>query len=115
MNMEKNDDEVPSERPVSPSTPAPGISEPLVVPGDVPAFPCIIHLTSDGGVYRGRVANLAGIEAVGNSERELLGKIVPLFKQAVAEFHQRGESIPWVKPVPEPENGECKRFIPVHL
>ena len=47
---------------------------------EVPAFPCIVHLNAEGGVYRGRVANLAGLEAEASSERELLGKIVPLFK-----------------------------------
>jgi hypothetical protein len=82
---------------------------------DVPAFPCIVHLTTEGGVYRGRVVNLAGIEAEGSSEREMLGKIVPLFKRTVAEIHQRGDSIPWINPVPEPKPTEIKRFIPVHL
>lgn len=86
-----------------------------MVPVDVPAFPCIVHVTVEGGIYRGRVANLAGIQAAGNSEREMLGKIVPAFKRAVAEFHQQGEGIPWISPVPEPEAAEIKRFIPVHL
>ncbi len=82
---------------------------------DVPAFPCIVHLEVQDGVYRGRVANLAGIEAVASTEREMLGKIVPLFKSAVAEIRQRGDCIPWITPVPEPRSTEIKRFIPVHL
>ena len=82
---------------------------------DVPAFPCIVHLAVEDGVYRGRVANLAGIEALGSTEREMLGIIVPIFKRTVAEFHQRGDSIPWITPVPEPKSPEIKRFIPVHL
>ena len=82
---------------------------------DVPTFSCIVHLTVEGGVHRGRVANLDGIEAVGSTEREMLGKIIPIFKRTVAEFHQRGDSIPWITPVPEPKANETKRFIPVHL
>ena len=89
--------------------------DPPMAQVDVPAFPCIVHLTTEGGVYRGRVVNLAGIEAEGSSEREMLGKIVPLFKRTVAEIHQRGDSIPWINPVPEPKPTEIKRFIPVHL
>ncbi len=82
---------------------------------DVPAFPCIVHLAVKDGVYRGRVANLAGIEAVASSEREMLGKIVPIFKRTLAEMHQRGDAIPWIAPVPDPKLDEIKRFIPVHL
>jgi len=89
--------------------------DPPLVPRDVPAFPCIVHVSTDGVHYRGRVVNLAGIESSGSSERDLLGKIVPLFKQVVADYHQRGEVIPWITPVPDPEPTETKRFIPVHL
>ena len=88
---------------------------PPIAQVDVPAFPCIVHMAVQDGVYRGRVANLAGIEVVGSSEREMLGKIVPVFKRTVAEIHQRGDSIPWITPVPEPKPTEIKRFIPVHL
>ena len=91
------------------------IPGPPLAPLDVPAFPCIVHVRIDGGNYRGNVANLAGIEAIGSSERELLGKIVPMFKRVVGGFHQRGEAIPWITPVPAPEPAETKRFIPVHL
>ena len=92
-----------------------GIPDPLLAQVEVPAFPCIVHMRIDGGEYRGTVANLAGIEATGNSEPDLLGKIVPMFKRVVAEFHQRGETIPWITPLPVPEPTEIKRFIPVHL
>lgn len=102
-------------KPADSPSPASRIPEPPMVPVDVPAFPCIVHVTVEGGAYRGYVANLEGIEAVGNSEREMLGKIVPAFKQTVAELHQQGEAIPWISPVPEPEAAEIKRFIPVHL
>ncbi len=82
---------------------------------DVPAFPCIVHVAVQDGVCRGRVANLAGIEAVASNEREMLGKIVPVFKRTVAQIHQGGDSIPWITPVPEPKPTQVKRFIPVHL
>lgn len=88
---------------------------PPTAQADVPAFPCIVHLTVQNGVYHGRVANLAGIEAVASTEREMLGKIVPIFKRTVAEIHQSGDTIPWITPVPEPTPTEIKRFIPVHL
>ena len=91
------------------------VPNPPMAQVDVPAFPCIVHLAVQDGVYRGRVANLAGIEVVASSEREMLGKIVPLFKRTVAEIHERGDSIPWITPVPEPKPTEIKRFIPVHM
>jgi len=91
------------------------VPSPPMAQVDVPAFPCIVHLAIEDGVYRGRVANLAGIEAEASSEREVLGRIVPVFKRTVAEIHQRGDSIPWITPVPEPKPAEIKRFIPVHL
>ena len=93
----------------------PQVPSPPMAQVDVPAFPCIVHLDVQDGIYRGRVANLAGIEAVASSEREMLGKIVPIFKRTVAEIHERGDSIPWITPVPEPKPTEIKRFIPVHL
>jgi len=93
----------------------PQVPSPPMAQVDVPAFPCIVHLDVQDGIYRGRVANLAGIEAVASSEREMLGKIVPIFKRTVAEIHQRGDSIPWITPVPDPKPTEIKRFIPVHL
>ena len=91
------------------------VPDPPLAPLDVPAFLCIVYVSTEGGHYRGRVANLAGIEGTGSSEQNLLGKIVPLFKRTVADFHQRGEAIPWITPLPAPEPAETKRFIPVHL
>lgn len=89
--------------------------QPPMAQVDVPAFPCIVHIAVEDGVYRGRVANLPGIEAEGGSEREMLGKIVPLFKRTVADIYRTGDPIPWITPVPEPVPPEIKRFIPVHL
>jgi hypothetical protein len=88
---------------------------------DVPTFRCIVYVGKvDGGGTRVHVANLADasgnmIEASGASEREALGKIIPLFKKTVTEFHQGDTEIPWIDPVPDPSSGEQKRFVPVHL
>jgi hypothetical protein len=82
----------------------------------VPAFGCVVYVADvAGGGVRARVANLAGIEATADSERGALAKIVPAFKARVAEALARGEPIGWIEPVPEPEPGERRRFVPVHL
>lgn len=92
-----------------------------IAPADVPTFRCIVYVGKvDGGGTRAHVANLADaggntIQATGASEREALGKIIPLFKKIVTEFHQSDSPIPWIDPVPDPESGEQKRFVPVHL
>ena len=81
----------------------------------VPAFTCLVYIANVDGKIAARVANLEGIEASGSSERDVLGKIVPAFKQRVAELISEGEEIPWIDP-PEPLNdGEQKRLVPVHL
>ena len=84
--------------------------------GDVPVFSCIVYVSpSARGGVRVRVANLAGLECTAASEREALAKIVPAFKQRVAELIQSEASIPWIEPPTPAEPGEQKRFIPVHL
>jgi hypothetical protein len=83
---------------------------------DIPVFNCIVYVSShaSGGV-RARVANLPGLEFTAGSEREALAKIVPAFKQSVAELMQSQTPIPWIEPIAAAEPGEQKRFIPVHL
>lgn len=85
-------------------------------PAVVPAFGCVVYVSdaAAGGV-RARVANLAGIEAVADSERGALAKIVPAFKARCAEALQRGETIAWIEPPVEMLPGEQRRFVPVHL
>lgn len=81
----------------------------------VPAFTCLVYVSQDSGQVSARVANLAGIQASGSSERDVLGKIVPAFKRRVAELMSSGEEIPWINP-PEPmRDGEQRRIVPVHL
>jgi hypothetical protein len=81
----------------------------------VPAFTCLVYISSDGGQVTARVANLGGIEATGSSERDVLGKIVPAFKERVAELISGGEEIPWIDPPEPPRAGEQKRIVPAHL
>jgi hypothetical protein len=83
---------------------------------DVPVFNCLVYVTSiEGGQVRARVANLAGLACIASSERIALTKIVPEFKQRVAELHRAGAPIPWLDPPLALEPGEQKRFVPVHL
>ena len=83
---------------------------------NVPVFACIVyvHKNEDGTVI-GRVANLAGIEAGGNSERDVLGKVTREFKTRVFKILEEGQEIPWVDPQQPPLENEQVRSVPVHL
>ena len=80
-----------------------------------PAFGCIVYFACDGGVFRGRVANLAEIEVSASSQREMLGQIVARFKSSVAASLDKGETPAWIVPPAEKRPGETKLFLPVHL
>lgn len=83
---------------------------------NVPSFPCIVYVAAkETGGIRARVGNLDGIEVEGASERDALGKIVPVFKKRVSELMSAGTPIPWIDPPSEMRTGEQKRFLPVHL
>ena len=83
---------------------------------DVPTFSCIAYLSKrEDGRTRGRVANLAGIECVGASEREVLSKLIPAFKKQVTEFMQNDGAVPWIDPPVAREPDEQRRIIPAHL
>ena len=85
-------------------------------PAGVPVFDCIVYLAREtGGGVRARVVNLAGLECTAGSEREALAKLIPAFKQRVAELTRNNTPIPWIDPLPPAEPGEMKRFVPVHL
>ena len=86
-----------------------------VAPISVPTFACIVYVSNSNAGVRARVANLAGIECEAASEREALGKIVPAFKQRVAQLTKDETPIPWIEPPSPIEPDEQKRFIPVHL
>ena len=83
---------------------------------NVPVFTCLIYIRqNDDGTVAGRVANLAGIEASGSSERGALSKLVREFKTQVAMLHETGQQIPWIDPPPPPTEHEQIRSVPVHL
>lgn len=83
----------------------------------VPVFDCRVILTpgEEPGTLSGRVVNLAGLTATGQSERAILQKLVTLFKTAVKGYSDRGEPIPWIETPPQLQPGEMQRWIPVHL
>ena len=81
----------------------------------VPVFNCIVYVSHAGDGVKARVANLAGIECTAGSEREALAKIVPVFKQRIAEWTSSNSPIPWLDPPSPPEPGEQTRWIAVHL
>jgi len=84
--------------------------------GGVPVFDCRVLLSKlEDGRVEGRVANLAGIAATANTERDLLRKLVDQFKKTLLETTERGEPIPWIDPPEAPRLGESQRWIPVHL
>lgn len=89
----------------------------MTVPGNaIPVFNCIVDLTraEDGSEVVARVVNLAGIEAVGTSEREALAAAAGQFKAMVQQLHAQGETIPWLTEV-LPAKNTTRRFIAVHL
>ena len=84
-------------------------------PVEVPTFGCVVYVSKIERGVQARVANLAGLEVVGASERDALSKLVPAFKKAVTEYLMAKEEIPWVDPPSPMQSDEQKRFIPVHL
>ena len=104
---------------MSNSSPLPQASESSCATGgaSVPVFNCILILTRDAttGRISARVANLAGITAEGNAERELLMLLTKRFKAFLQDCLQNNREIPWIDPAEAPLPGEQQRFIPVHL
>ena len=81
----------------------------------VPVFNCVVYLTTDGqGQVFAKAANLAGIECHGNSQRDVLSKLVPLFKEHVGALHYSGEIIPWIDVETPPADTQVL-LVPVHL
>jgi len=83
----------------------------------VPVFNCVVHIAppaADGTIVA-CVANLAGIECRGRSEREALVQVVAAFKAAVGRYHAAGEPIPWLSESTSLAPGETERLIAVHL
>ncbi|MDV6032924.1 MAG: hypothetical protein F9B45_23130 [Phycisphaera sp. RhM] len=108
------DETPPTNRPATKQPPDAGLPVESAAPPP-PAFGCIVYFASDGGVFRGRVANLAEIEVSASSQREMLGQIVARFKSSVADSLAKGETPAWIVPPAEKRPGETKLFLPVHL
>ena len=92
----------------------------LEITGDskpvVPAFTCLVYVhTNEDGTVVGRVANLAGIEARGASERFVLSKVTQAFKSQLLKFHEDGQDVPWIESPEPPSKNERVRSIPMHL
>lgn len=91
-------------------------SLPLTTKDDQPAFGCVVYVRrNEAGRCVGRVANLEGLTAEGASERDVLASLVKQAKQVLARFVGDGQAIPWVDPPATKEDGEQKRFLPLHL
>ena len=82
---------------------------------NVPTFTCLVYVTETDSSVSARVANLELPTCEGSSEREVLSKIIPLFKQRVQELLTSNQSIEWIDPPAALEPGEQKRIVPVHL
>ncbi|MCS7470633.1 hypothetical protein NZK35_28615 [Stieleria sp. ICT_E10.1] len=108
------DETSPTDRPSTKPPPETGLPVESTAP-TAPAFGCIVYFACDDGVFRGRVANLAGIEVSASSQREMLGQIVARFKSSVAGSLAEGETPAWIVPPSEKRPGETKLFLPVHL
>jgi len=85
-------------------------------PVEVPVFSCVVYVSKEaGGGVHARVANLAGFESDAATEREALSKLVPAFKQRIAELTASKTPIPWIEPPSAKADIEQVRLIPVHL
>ncbi|QEG37004.1 hypothetical protein [Bythopirellula goksoeyrii] len=83
---------------------------------NVPVFVCLVYVhKNEDATVTGRVANLAGIEASGSSERDVLGKVMREFKSRVVKMFEAGQEIPWIDPPEPPQQNEQIRSIPMHL
>lgn len=95
-------------------------SQSLEITGDatppVPAFTCLVYVhKNEDGTVTGRVANLAGIEASGAGERDVLVKLTREFKSRVSKLLSDGQDIPWIDPPSAKLENEQIRSIPMHL
>ena len=84
----------------------------------IPVFNCQVligRLNKDPSQVRARVANLAGIEVVAESERTAMQQVVAAFKERVTRSRAESRPIPWLDPPQAAEPHEQTRLIAVHL
>lgn len=90
-----------------------------IVEGDgaVPVYDChvILTLPVEGRGYAARAAALPGVTAEAATERDVLRRIVDLFKHRLIAHRDAGEAIPWAETAEVVAAGEVERWIPVHL
>jgi hypothetical protein len=89
----------------------------MTAPPNTPVFNCIVNVASQNadGLVVATVANLAGLEGRGKSEREALASVVGQFKTTVARYQAEGRAIPWIVPPTRPAASQMQRLIAVHL
>lgn len=89
---------------------------PQTTASDRPTFGCVVYIRKiDKGRVSGRVANLDGLEIEAASERDVLAGLVKAAKRVLAQHLEQGEKIPWIDPPTDKQDGEQKRFLPLHL
>lgn len=88
---------------------------PISSPMEVPVFNVILYVRRQDGQMLARVANLPDLQFSGSSEPLVLKQAITEVKARLGKWHRAGETIPWIAPVPPPNNGEQQRLVPVHL
>lgn len=84
---------------------------------DVPVFNCHVYTSpaDASGLLHARVSNLPEVVAEGRTQREVLQKIVAIFKATIQRYLDAGNEIPWTAPPLPREAGENEVWIAVHL
>ena len=86
-----------------------------IAASDVPTFGCVVYVKKIDGGVTARMGNLESMESTGASERDAISKLVPAFKEMAKKLVAKNEPVPWIDPPLPMQEGEQKRFIPVHL
>ena len=92
-----------------------GRIRPVSPPLEVPVFNIVVFLSCRKGGVQARVANLPELSCVAASEPLALKQIVTEAKRRLATWDGSGEAIPWIVPMPQLNEGEQERLVPVHL
>lgn len=85
--------------------------------GGVPVYNCHARLSAPDaeGWITTLSCNLPEIQSRGKTQREALATLVAAFKTAITRYRIPGEPIFWSEDSGEPEPGEQKGWIAVHL
>ena len=88
---------------------------PISAPMEVPVFSVVIYVSHIDHNVKARVANLPDLLFTASSEPMVLKQAITEVKRRLASWHETGEKIPWIEPIPEPTADEQQRLVPVHL